>query len=381
MTKLSIYIHVPWCERRCPYCNFYFVVGRPSGNFIEALIKEYEYRRQQYQVVPAISLYFGGGTPSLLAPEKIHQLIDYFLSCGALDEHAEITLEANPEHLSREFARRLVGTKINRISLGVQSFNDQALKRLGRKHRKASAEMAIDNLLASGFTNLSVDLIVGAPEEELIDIANSLEYLARLGVPHISAYLLTIEEGTKFYQRIRAGQMADPSEEYQALVYAQVQNKLSELDYLQYDISSYAKDGYMSLHNRLYWAAQNYIGLGPGSHSMKIFDNGGTLRVQNHSALKDWLNDPTNDKNWDSEFLSPQQALRESLAFGLRNMAEGINPHLLSAHHKTPLPASFEMICQKFKDFGWLVAEQGSLKISKEGALFADAVMRDILCC
>jgi oxygen-independent coproporphyrinogen-3 oxidase len=380
MRNSSIYIHVPWCRRRCPYCNFYLVVGRPDDNFRSALIQEWEHRGACYQNRPATSLYFGGGTPSLLAPFTIGQLIEYFLTKQALSSDAEITLEVNPEDITEDYVRALINTGVNRVSMGVQSFDNAILKYLGRKHTASIAQMAISRLQSCGFTNISVDLIVGMEGERLSALGDSIRYLNDRGIEHVSAYLLTIEDGTAFHRRIRQKKMLDPNEDAQVTAFRYVQDTLQTLGFVQYDISSYAKNDRFSRHNQLYWSAENYIGLGPGAHSMRMLPDGSVNRSLNYANLNAWLINPR-DQNKEVELLTPKDALRESLAFGLRNMVAGINPNALAARHQVSLPKDFLRIVEKFNNCGWLEESQGALRITKEGALFADAVMRDVLCC
>src|SRR5580700_725615 len=167
MNKEAIYIHVPWCRRRCPYCDFYFVVGKPAENFVSALIDEYSHRAPLWLKEPAQSLYFGGGTPSLLPANHVARLIDHFRQVGSLLADAEITLEANPEDLNEAKLDELRNAGINRLSLGIQSLDDEILKRLGRKHSRTDALNAIDYAQKAGFDNISVDLIIGVPNEDV----------------------------------------------------------------------------------------------------------------------------------------------------------------------------------------------------------------------
>lgn len=372
----AIYVHVPWCRRRCPYCDFYLVVGRPDQNYIDSLLLEWSARKAGFK--EAQSLYFGGGTPSLLAPDKLHGLIDEFLNLGSLAKDAEITLEVNPEDLTKEYAKGLAKTPINRISLGIQSFDDQVLKFLGRKHDEKMAKMAIDHLLHAGFTNISVDQIIGVPIENRQKILADLSYLYSIGIPHISAYLLTIEEGTNFSKRMKLGHIPCPDDDAQADTYELVQGHLSKLSYIQYDISSFAQKGFLSRHNQVYWGQGEYIGLGPGAHSLKFLPDGGLMRSHNPLDLKSWLKDPAGQPMIKDQ-LDPNKALLESLAFGLRNMNVGINPEILSARHQRPVPKDFGPIMEKFIDLGWLEKTKDHLRISKTGALHADAIMREVL--
>jgi len=376
MNRFAIYVHVPWCRRRCPYCDFYFVVGRPEPRFFDAIVSEWEGRRHLYVNKPAESLYFGGGTPSLLAPEMFQKLAEFFVSDGGLDQGAEITIEANPEDIDEDFALRLARTPVNRISLGIQSFDDQVLKSLGRKHDSARAKKAIGFLQQAGFGNISIDLILGVNHEDIGNIERSLYYLIGLKIPHISTYLLTIEEGTKFSNLIRAGHMKDIDEDAQVEAYRMAQRILNSAGYVQYDISSFGQPHYFSQHNQVYWAGGHYLGLGPKAHSMRLLPDGGAERAENSVDVMTWLNGHITRT---AELLSPKEALRESLAFGLRNMKSGIRPSELEGRHQAIIPEGFFNALKGPKDRGWLDMQGQSIKINSTGALFADSIMRDIL--
>lgn len=381
MNNSSIYIHVPWCRRRCPYCDFYLVVGKPQTGFIDALMIEWHARKALWHQGVAPTLYFGGGTPSLLRPEELGRLINFFRQEGVLAPDAEITLEANPEDINEAYAHEIVLAGINRISLGVQSFDDALLRRLGRKHSKKGAQEAIKCLIDAGLTNLSVDLIIGVMGESVEMVLDYMHYISHHNIPHISAYLLTIEAGTNFYKRIKQGALSPPSEDAQADIYGLVQTTLTASGYQQYDISSYAKPGFLSRHNQVYWGQGGFIGLGPGAHSMGLLPDGGLLRAYNQASLVVWLNAPQDLNLIALDPLSADEALRESLAFGLRNMDKGIDPLSLALRHQTNLPHGFFEVAEKLKNFGWLESCQGVWRIRPQGALFADAIMREILGC
>lgn len=376
----AIYIHVPYCRRRCPYCDFYFVVGKPDLNFAASILEEWRERSATWHQGVAQSLYFGGGTPSLLSYNDIEKVINYFRHEGVLAEDAEITLEANPEDINYHHVSELKKAGINRLSLGVQSFDNRILKVLGRKHTNDMAEQAIDAAVHAGISNISVDLILGVPGEVHNHTLKSVDYLLSR-VPHVSTYLLTIEEGTHFYKRIKEGRMREPEEDDQVDIYRLVQERLTAHGFLQYDISSYARPGFFSRHNQVYWGMGSYIGLGPSAHSLRFLPDGGLERAQNRSLLKSWLSDPKSDLHFSYDRLNADQALGESLAFGLRNMDQGIDPKKLALRHLSELPKNLGSVAEKLKLNGWLEDKDGHLRITKEGALFADAIMREILCC
>ncbi|HXW60821.1 MAG TPA: hypothetical protein VEK06_04700, partial [Myxococcota bacterium] len=238
----------------------------------------------------------------------------------------------------------------------------------------------IKNLAALGFSNISVDLILGVPGENVTQIVQSVNKLAELKVPHQSTYLLTIEEKTTFYKRIKAGNLIEATEDEQVNVYRCVQNELLSLGYKQYDISSYGLLGHFSRHNQVYWAKGCYMGVGPGAHSMRLID-GGIERAHCSRPLKEWLLKPGSNDNFSFDRLNQEQALKESLAFGLRNMYWGIDISELSRLHHCQAPKGLGPALEKMSNFGWLEEEKGRMRITKEGALFADAIMSEILSC
>jgi oxygen-independent coproporphyrinogen-3 oxidase len=355
------------------------VVGRPDANFVAKIQHEFTERAPLWLKKPASSLYFGGGTPSLLEPAEINKLINFFMSNQALSTNSEITLEANPEDIDINYVEALKDTGITRISLGTQSFDNTILKKLGRVHSAEQAFAALDLLQKNNFSNISVDLITGVPGENFAHILEHLDKLYSYAIKHISSYLLTIEENTSFARRIKIGRLSSPQEDDQVQIYRLVQDKLSSLGYVQYDISSFAQENYKSRHNQIYWAKGSYIGLGPGAHSLRLLADGGLERAHNTSLLADYLALDTNKFNYDR--LSNHEALSESLAFGLRNMYEGINPEALARRHRSSLPPGWTQIIEKFYELNWLEQLPADhIRISAYGALFADAIMREIVC-
>lgn len=377
MNNTALYIHVPWCRRRCPYCDFYFEVGKPSQDFIDNIKHEWQIRKELWHNGTSSSLYFGGGTPSMLDHESIGDLLQFFKDEHILAIDAEITLEANPEDINESYVANLYNQGINRISLGVQSFDDDILRKLGRKHNRQQIDKAIDLLLDHGFNNLSLDLIIGVMDESITSIANSLEYIIAHNIPHVSTYMLTIEEGTFFAKSMAQHKLSLPDQDMQADHYTFTQNLLLDHDYKQYDISSYAQDGYKSRHNQVYWGSLPYLGLGPGAHSMRLLADGSIIRAHNANNLLLWK-DKVKRALIIDDHLEPSKALLESLAFGLRNMSLGVNPYDLAQRHQSILPKSWDIVVKKYSEYGYLIKEGDMVRLSHKGALFADAIMRDI---
>jgi oxygen-independent coproporphyrinogen-3 oxidase len=386
----GLYIHVPWCRRRCPYCDFYFEVGRPRQGFVDALLQEWAARKLEMpwgkSRLPAKSLYFGGGTPSLLGPKEIAGLVDAFKNEGVLAPGAEITIEANPEDLAGELWLG-AGEELpcTRISLGIQSFSDSTLRWLGRKHSAEQARAVVERLAVMPGLKLSVDLIVGVPKEDRDAIALDIAWLARLGVGHVSAYLLTVEEGTPLQKLIARGARQSPCDDAQAEAYVWLQSTLTAAGFKQYEVSSYAVPGQEAVHNRLYWSKGDYLGLGPGAHSMRLMPDGSVERRNNLGNLQLWFQNPAAAPNT-KETLTAKEAFLEALAFGVRDMQAGVDPAALARRHGIALPTDLNAAIISLENKGFLWGAKtdsgqpvGSIYLTSSGALFADAVSREFL--
>lgn len=378
-TKLGIYIHVPWCHRRCPYCDFYFEIGKPEAGFADALMLDWEFKRQflpnSQQKDPFESLYFGGGTPSRLPIEDLAGIVSYFRP--RLMNHAEITLEANPEDVTPETAKDWLELGINRLSLGVQSLDDQVLHWLGRKHRRAEALDAA-KIATQYFDEVSVDFIVGVPGEDVNQIKESIQALRELGVDHISAYILGIEPTAPLHRLIQRGIRTLPTEAEQADAYLALQKMLEDVGYRQYEVSNFSVPGHESRHNRTYWGKGQYIGLGPSAHSMVRQIDGCVHRFSSIRDYKQWRNAPSNSLDF-QEKLPPEHAFLEGLAFGCRDIQMGVDIETMAKLHGiTPSPRLLDLVSKLAKEnFLWKSGFKLGLNPSK--ALFADHVSRELL--
>lgn len=385
----GIYVHVPWCRRRCVYCSFYIEVGRARAGFAQRILTEFHARRSGWPRAGAVSLYLGGGTPSTLSVTQVRTLIVGMRSNGALSRGAEVTLEANPEDVEPVMLRRLACCGVTRLSLGVQSLQGDILRWLGRKHDPAQARRAIRWALEEGFA-VSVDWIVGVPDEDPRACEWQVAWAAREGVRHMSVYLLTVEEGSNLHRSLRdsaakgsggigtSRKVKDVDPDAQALVYERVQRALRRLGYEQYEVSNFARRGCASIHNRLYWAKGQYVGLGPGAHSMLLLSDGSVIREHTHAALAQWWGNPAGAPRT-VEQLAQSEALCESLAFGLRDLQAGINPTALSQRHRVALPGALLPTLRRLQRCGWIRQRRQRWHVTSRGALFADAVARELL--
>jgi oxygen-independent coproporphyrinogen-3 oxidase len=270
--SVGVYVHVPFCERVCPYCDFAVVAARRlpadrEARYVDALLAELELRRVAFAGATLVSLYLGGGTPSLLTPAALGRVIDAVRSAFPADA-PEISMEVNPSTVERD---RLPGFRevgVNRVSLGVQSFDDEVLKRLGRAHRADEARRTLASARAAGFDALSVDLIHAAPGQTLQRLERDLEEVVDFRPEHVSGYELTVEPGTPFHLAARRGQLSLPSEELAVAMLELLEALLDAAGYERYELSNYARPGFASVHNRRYWERQPVLGLGVGAHSL-----------------------------------------------------------------------------------------------------------------
>lgn len=263
MTERGIYLHIPFCKGKCPYCDFYSLSGDEAR--MEEYVSALTDRIATAPRFAADTAYFGGGTPSLLGAVRIARLLNAVKAHFELSANAEITLEANPGDELRGFFEDILAAGVNRISLGMQSANDNELRALGRRHTAAQTEAAVKAAREAGFENISLDLMLAIPQQTKDSLRRSIERCAELGANHVSAYLLKIEENTPFYKA--APSLGLPCEDEAAELYLFAVDLLAERGYRQYEISNFAKPGFEGRHNLHYWRAEEYLGFGPAAHS------------------------------------------------------------------------------------------------------------------
>ena len=265
MNSVGIYIHVPFCGKKCSYCDFYSVcyTKQQTELYVDAVLRNIS----NYGSMDTVSetIYFGGGTPSLLAPDQTERILSRIRECFTVPENAEITMEANPATLTAERLSAYRNAGINRLSIGVQSMRDDELRYLGRLHTAERAEKAIYDAVNAGFGNISCDLMIALPYQTAEDIVYSIERLSELPIVHVSAYLLKIEKGTPFDCDDIISSM--PDEDKSAELYLTMCRELESRGFIQYEVSNFAVKGYESRHNCRYWKCQDYIGIGPSAHS------------------------------------------------------------------------------------------------------------------
>lgn len=267
----SVYVHVPFCAQKCPYCDFntYATKSIPEADYVDALLSEMRWHAAHTVVDrgSAITVFFGGGTPSLLSPTAIKKLINDIAIVFGISLDAEISLEANPSGMSVPTYRALLDAGVNRLSFGVQSFDDAQLSVLGRDHSSKQAIQAIKDAHRAGFKRISLDLMCGVPGQSSDGFERDVAVATSLPIEHLSAYALSIEPGTPFFQRFERGLLALPPEDEVVSMLSTLPKRLYECGFSRYEISNYARPGQESVHNTVYWEGGDYLGLGAGAHS------------------------------------------------------------------------------------------------------------------
>lgn len=375
-SSISLYIHVPFCTKKCAYCHFFVLPDRTNDKqkFLTALEQEWELLKPLIIGKQVTSLYFGGGTPSLLAPETIHHLIQTISQKVRFTTQPEITLEANPENITPDKMLGFYQAGINRISMGVQTLNDDLLLQLGREHSGQKALEAIQIIRQSGIQNLSVDLMYDLPYQDLTIWSETLDRISHEPITHLSLYNLTIEPHTLFFKNRATLQRHLPDEEASLQMYEMAIEKLHKQGLEQYEISAFAKPGFYSKHNTGYWTARNFIGLGPSAFSYwqgKRYRNVANLNKYCEALAKKQL--PIDFE----ETLDPDAKRRELLAIQLR-LCEGVRLSHFERRHGL-LGPHVNNTLHTLAHQGLLKLEQDHVSLTKKGILFYDTVATDIV--
>lgn len=337
----GIYIHIPFCKQACNYCDFHFSTSlRHKDSLLEAIIKEIDIRKEKWKNIEFETIYFGGGTPSILNPGDIEKLLDKLYK--EFNIHAtEISLEGNPDDLKLEKLKAYKSFGINRLSVGVQSFHEADLKLLNRSHNAKQAVEALENISKAGFTNFNLDLIYGIPGLDDNKWVENIELALKFNAPHISAYALTVEDKTALKHLIKTGKLPAVSDTQSAEQFDILRKLLSGKGFEHYEISNFAKKGYHSRHNTLYWQNIPYLGLGPSAHSFK--NNRRSWNIANNSLYMKKL---SSGDFYDEELLSDKDIYNEKIMTGLRT-SRGINLQNLSEFEKKFLLEKARMFIMK----------------------------------
>ena len=370
----GIYIHIPFCKTKCHYCDFYKSTNFGArADFLSALKKEIMLRKHEANHETIESIYFGGGTPSVLKVNEIESILETICSSFQVHQDPEITLEANPDDLNELFVQELTGTRINRLSIGIQSFNDRDLRAMNRRHNAVQAMDCVKRIQAAGFGNLSIDLIYGLPNQSTGDWKENIEMALRMNVSHISAYHLTYHKGTVFYDYLKSGKISEIPDETSLAQFRLLKQSLERAGYEHYEISNFARDGRYSRHNRSYWERKNYIGFGPSAHS---FDQ--RTRRWNVSSLKKYLRAVENKTGfWEDEVLTSHDQYNDYIITSLRTMW-GISNDYIGSAFGSRYAFYFRKEAQPFIDSGHLVCNGETYALSEEGLFISDRIMEKL---
>lgn len=374
----GIYIHIPFCKQACSYCNFYFLTRKELIEpFVDALVEEItSYHGHPFSRQIINTIYIGGGTPSLLSPTQLEKI--FVALHNVFDSDAEeITLEMNPDDVSIEYLNELRDLGINRASMGVQSFDPALLLFMHRAHDPSEAEQALEMLQKANFPSFTADLIYGNPGQNLDQLENDIDRLLSYDPPHISAYSLTIEPGTRLGKKVELGRIDVPDDNVVAEHFDLVEKKLLESGIKRYEVSNFAKPGKEAIHNSNYWRHVNYLGLGPAAHSLFWADDG-ARRWSNKKDIKLYLS-----REWD-QLLDEDTTLdlldlaEERLMMGLRTI-EGISPGSMESMY------GYEFSDKQWK---WLLRQQEErfirleedhIRLSAKGLKIADYLILDLI--
>ena len=358
----NVYIHIPFCKQKCNYCSF---ISYPEleyrTQYLSCLKEEIQ---TKYRGEALKTLYFGGGTPSILSIDELKSIIDLF----NIDITTEITLEINPETVNKEYLKNLKDIEVNRVSFGCQTFDDNILKLIGRKHTSKLAIEVIDFAKQADFANISLDFIYGLPNQTVSLFKNDLVKAVDLGIQHISLYGLKIDEGCYFYKN-RPTNL--PNGDIQANMYEKAIETLTARSFEHYEISNFAKKGCESKHNLNYWDNNSYYGFGIAAHG---YIDG--VRYSNPTTFEEYLKNPT--KPLESKKLSIQEKLEEEIFLGLRRVS-GINTSYINEKYQIDIEKKYKPILNRYLSSGHLLKTDCGYKFSTEGVLVSNYILADFI--
>lgn len=358
----NAYIHIPFCKSKCKYCSFVsFPKLEMKDEYLTALKNEIN---NFYENETLNTLYFGGGTPSLLTPKEFSSLITLFNT----NNFTEITAELNPENLTYEYLKELKDTGINRISLGCQTFDDDILKLIGRRHNSTQVKDSVYNAQKAGYKNISLDFIYGLPSQTREVFISDLKTAINLGIQHISLYGLKIDEGCIFFNN-----MPDnlPNDDVQADMYLDAIKILTRAGYEHYEISNFSKPEYNSRHNLNYWDNNSYYGFGTAAHGYK-----NNIRYSNPDTLFDYIKNPLKHK--EEIFLTKQNRLEEEIFLGFRKMT-GINKFLINEKYNIDFDIKYKPILNKYIQTKHIIKTDYGYKLSDNGLLVSNIILADFI--
>ncbi|MGT2754122.1 radical SAM family heme chaperone HemW [Streptococcus ovis] len=364
----SAYVHIPFCTQICYYCDFskVFIKNQPVDEYLEALIEEVRF----YDLPALKTLYIGGGTPSALSAEQLDYLLTNLERELDLSQLEEFTIEANPGDLTEEKIAVLQRSKCNRVSLGVQTFDDKMLKRIGRSHNQVQIYETIDSLKAAGFYNISIDLIYALPGQTMEQVVDNVAKALSLDIPHMSLYSLILENHTVFMNRQRRGRLHLPNEDVESDMFEYILAELEKNGFEHYEISNFTKPGFESRHNLMYWDNAEYYGLGAGASG---YLNG--MRYRNRGPIQHYLKSirEKGHSRLHEECLSQKEQMEEEMFLGLRKKS-GISIARFEEKFQCSFDDTYGIVVAELKEEGLLQQNGDQLRMTKKGLFLGDTV-------
>ena len=371
----GIYIHIPFCKQACHYCDFHFSTSlKLKSNLVEAILKEIDLRIPYLKSKNIETIYFGGGTPSLLSEKELFLILEKIYKTYNVSSYAEITLEANPDDLSIEKLKELKRLEINRLSIGLQSYNDEELIWMNRAHTATESEASVKRSQDKGFENISIDLIYGSKFSNIANWKRTLDKTIALDVKHISSYNLTIEDKTKLGHDFKVKKELAIDDEKSSELFLEMIDRLEKNKFVHYEISNFGKENYFSNHNSNYWKGIEYIGFGPSAHS---FD--GVSRqwnISNNSLYIKNINDK-NESYFEKEILSESDQFNEYILTSLRTIW-GIDVEVLNNKFSTEIISAFNQKINAYVSKEMITFTNNQYVLTSNGKLFADKIASEL---
>jgi len=373
----GLYIHVPFCRQACSYCDFYFVTRLDHiPNYVDALIREiHSWSQSRWAAQSFKTLYLGGGTPSTLSAKQLERILSELHKTFDISDLDEFTFELNPDDADPDYLQDLRSLGVDRLSMGVQSFQPTLLEFMHRSHTADQALRSLENIQKAGFKRFSADLIYGNPGQTLEMLDADIDLLQGFDPPHISAYALTIEESTRLGKMRDLGRLIEAEDEDLARQALHLQQRLESVGYTRYEVSNYAQKSCEAVHNTNYWRHVSYLGLGPGAHSF-WHQEADAWRWQNASDLKQWIQDPSAART-EPEQLSTLERAEEYVLLRLRN-AEGLDPEILEKQYSYILDHAQWTYWEQLVQMG-LALPGSHLRLSAEGFNLVDRITVEVL--
>jgi oxygen-independent coproporphyrinogen-3 oxidase len=371
----GIYIHIPFCKKLCHYCDFYHTISTNDiPAYLKAVLLEAGLRSDYLSEEKINTIYLGGGTPSVLSIKELENILKGLFSLYNVDKEAEITIELNPDDIDPDYLNGLKSLAINRLSIGIQSWRDTDLQLMNRRHNAMQAEKALIDAGKAGFTNISIDLIYGLPGMNNDIWAANLEKTFSFNIKHLSAYHLTVEPGTVFGKMKEKGSIKETDENESTNEFSLLIEKASAAGFVQYEISNFARHGFMSVHNTNYWKQVNYLGLGPSAHSFNGYSR--QWNISNVARYIKALNDGT--IFYEMEELDTRKRFNEYIMTSLRTMW-GIDLDYIERKFEKEGYDFVINISGKFREYGMMKLDKNTLVLTDQGKMISDNIITDFM--